>query len=90
MLTAKMYQWRLNLSEVIMNSKDEFNKLGVNIANSLDSALKAFEASEKENAFLRELLTNFVEINRFSPEVKWIALDDLAKVVESTLNERGE
>ena len=59
MLTAKMYQWRLNLSEVIMNSKDEFNKLGVNIANSLDSALKAFEASEKENAFFKGTLDQF-------------------------------
>ena len=39
----------------------------------------------EENEDLRELLNNFIEINRSSPEVKWIALDDLAKVVEFTL-----
>ena len=44
--------------------------------------------SKFKEAFLRELLTNFIEINGSSPEVKWIALDDLAKVVESTLKEK--
>jgi len=68
--------------------KEWTEKLGLNMCNSLDSALKAFESVEKENTFLKELLTNFIEINRSSPEVKWIALDDLAKVVESTLKEK--
>ena len=71
-----------------LDAKKWLDTLGINKANSLDSALKAFEASEEENAFLRELLNNFVEINRSSPEVKWIALDDLAKVVESVLKEK--
>ena len=36
--------------------------------------------------WLRQLLTNFIEINQSKPEVKWIALDDLAKVVKSELS----
>ena len=42
---------------------------------------------DEDIKMLRQLLTNFVEINRSKPEVKWIALDDLSKVVESKLSE---
>jgi len=47
----------------------------------------AVESYEKRIRVLRLLLRNFIEINASTPEVKWIALNDLAAVVRTVLRE---